>query len=98
MVDVKRGAMNSVGTFGSTAKKLAQGPLGIIALFIVLVYGFATLDLSLGQGHLTFGQQWALVLFLVAFPVIVLGVFTFLVMKFHRHLYHPKDFPIPSCR
>ena len=29
--------------FGNTAKSLAHNPLGIIALFIVLVYGFASL-------------------------------------------------------
>jgi hypothetical protein len=28
--------------FGETAKSLARNPLGIVALFIVLVYGFAS--------------------------------------------------------
>jgi hypothetical protein len=30
---------DSVKSFGETAKGLARNPLGIIALFIVLVYG-----------------------------------------------------------
>jgi hypothetical protein len=30
-------------SFGETAKSLARNPLGIIALFIVLVYGLASL-------------------------------------------------------
>jgi hypothetical protein len=29
--------------FGDTAKSLARNPLGIVALFIVMVYGFASL-------------------------------------------------------
>ena len=35
--------MNSVKEFSEGAKALARNPLGIIALFIVLVYGFAAL-------------------------------------------------------
>jgi hypothetical protein len=34
---------DQVRNFGETAKSLARNPLGIIALFIVLVYGFASL-------------------------------------------------------
>ena len=30
-------------SFGETAKSLARNPLGIIALFIVMVYGFASI-------------------------------------------------------
>ena len=33
--------------FDHTAVKLSQGPLGIIALFIVLIHGFASLVLGL---------------------------------------------------
>lgn len=32
---------HEVKEFGDTARGLAKNPLGIIALFIVLVYGFA---------------------------------------------------------
>jgi hypothetical protein len=34
---------NQLKTFGSIARGLARNPLGIIALFIVMVYGFAAL-------------------------------------------------------
>jgi hypothetical protein len=33
---------DQVRVFGDVAKGLARNPLGIIALFIVLVYGFAS--------------------------------------------------------
>jgi hypothetical protein len=38
--------MSDVPSFGNTAKGLARNPLGIIALFIVLIYGFAALTLG----------------------------------------------------
>ena len=48
--------MNKVGRsstateqFGQTAVKLSQGPLGIIALFIVLIHGFASLVLGFAE-------------------------------------------------
>lgn len=34
---------DQITNFGNVAQKLARNPLGIIALFIVLVYGFAAL-------------------------------------------------------
>ena len=33
--------IDPVKTFGDTATRLSKNPLGIIALFIVLIYGFA---------------------------------------------------------
>ena len=38
-----------VKNFGGVASSLARGPLGIIALFIVLVYGFASLVTTFGR-------------------------------------------------
>lgn len=38
--------------FGKSAQKLSRNPLGIIALFIVLVYGIAGLVLGLSAGQL----------------------------------------------
>jgi len=38
--------MNSIKEFGNTAKGLARNSLGIIALFIALIYGFAALVLG----------------------------------------------------
>jgi CheY-like chemotaxis protein len=82
---------NQVKEFGEVAKGLARNPLGIIALFIVLVYGFACLvtafSKSLSQAELT-----PLVYFLVVFPVLVLGVFTWLVSRHSGKLFAPADF------
>lgn len=76
--------------FAESAKGFTKNPLGIIALFIVLVYGFASLVVAFGQNltdHMT-----PLVYFLVTFPVIVFFGFLWLVSKHHNKLYGPSDF------
>ena len=76
--------------FSNTAKGFTKSPLGIIALFIVLVYGFATLATTFGDNlkeYLT-----PLIYFLVFFPVIVLFGFLWLVSKHHDKIYGPSDF------
>ncbi len=84
--------MNSdLKPFGETAKGLAKNPLGIIALFIVLVYGFASLVTAFGSS-LTSGERLPLVYFLVFFPVLVLGVFSWLVSRHPGQLYGPSDY------
>jgi hypothetical protein len=35
--------MDTLNQFGESARALSKNPLGIIALFIVLIYGFAAL-------------------------------------------------------
>ncbi len=77
--------------FGETAKGLARNPLGIIALFIVLVYGFACLVTAFSASF-TPEQKTPLIYFLVAFPVLVLGVFCWLVSKHSGKLFAPEDF------
>lgn len=85
--------MNSlIDSFGETAQKLARNPLGIIALFIVLIYGFAALVISISGSNLTPDQRWPIIWFLVIFPVIVLFVFTWLVINHHMKLYAPSDY------
>lgn len=79
--------------FGQTAQRLARNPLGIIALFIVLVYGIAGLVLGVSSGDLEPSERQPLVWFLVVFPVVVLGVFYRLVTAHHVKLYAPHDFP-----
>ncbi len=54
---------DSVRAFGETAKGLARNPLGIIALFIVLVYGFASLVTAFA-GNFTAEQKTPLIYFL----------------------------------
>jgi hypothetical protein len=77
--------------FGETARGLAHNPLGIIALFIVLVYGFASLVVGIGA-NLDPASTIVLVWFMVLFPVLVLGVFAWLVSRHHWKLYSPRDY------
>ena len=82
---------SGVSEFGETAKKLSQNPLGIIALFIVLVYGFASLVVGLGR-NTNADTLSPLIWFMVLFPVLVLAVFGWLVSRHHTKLYAPKDY------
>ena len=79
------------GSFGQIAKGLARNPLGIIALFIVLVYGFAALVTAFASS-LTAAERLPLIWFLVVFPVLVLAVFAWLVSRHSGKLYSPSDF------
>jgi hypothetical protein len=83
--------MSDLPSFGTTAKGLARNPLGIIALFIVLIYGFAALTLGFNS-KLEAAERMPLVWFLVAFPVAVLVLFGWLVSAHHEKLYAPSDF------
>jgi len=77
--------------FSRTARSLARNPLGIIALFIVLVYGLASLVTAFGTSLPPQGQT-ALVYFLVSFPVLVLVAFYLLVTRHADKLYGPRDY------
>jgi len=83
---------SEMDSFGKTAKSLSGSPLGIIALFIVLIYGFAALTLGISAKNLGTALQVPLVWFLVLFPVLVLLVFARLVTNHHQKLYGPSDF------
>jgi hypothetical protein len=78
--------------FGKTAQRLSRNPLGIIALFIVLVYGIAGIVLGFSSQHLEPCERQPLIWFLVVFPVIVLAAFYRLVTCHHAKLYAPHDF------
>lgn len=77
--------------FEQTTVKLSQGPLGIIALFIVLIHGFASLVLGFSP-NLEGGNRSILVWFLVLFPALVFTVFAWLVSTRHQKLYPPTAF------
>lgn len=77
--------------FSGTAKSLAKNPLGIIALFIVLVYGFAALVTTFSSS-LSASERLPLIWFLVLFPVLVLAVFAWLVSRHGGKLYGPADY------
>jgi hypothetical protein len=78
--------------FTDHAVKLARNPLGIVALFIVLVYSIAGLVLGLSGDALDNSQRTILVWFLVLFPCGVLAGFLWLVSQHHSKLYAPSDF------
>ncbi|MBF0269294.1 MAG: hypothetical protein HQL44_11955 [Alphaproteobacteria bacterium] len=77
--------------FGDVAQGLAKNPLGIIALFIVLIYGFACLVVG-ASSYLQAAERMPIIWFMVLFPAVVLGVFAWLVSTHHRKLYAPSDF------
>lgn len=79
-----------VKSFAESAKGFTKSPLGIIALFIVLVYGFATLAVVFGDNFKDYIAP--LIYFLVFFPVIVFIGFLWLVSKHHDKIYGPSDF------
>jgi CheY-like chemotaxis protein len=81
----------SVDSFGRTAKGLARNPLGIIALFLVLVYGMAALVTAF-SGSMSGSERLPLIWFLVLFPVLVLAAFIWLVSRHSFSLYAPSDF------
>ncbi len=80
-------ATREVADFATTAKSLAKNPLGIVALFIVLVYMMASVALIAAGDH-----KSIIVWFLVLFPVLVLFVFAWLVVRHHDKLYAPEDY------
>ena len=77
--------------FGGVAVSLARNPIGIIALFIVLIYGFACIVAGLGTSW-SAGERLPLIYFLALFPLVVLAVFAWLVTAHHKKLYAPSDF------
>ncbi len=77
--------------FSETAKSLSKNPLGIIALFIVLVYAVAALVTTFASS-LEQTDRTPLIWFLVLFPVLVLGVFAWLVSRHAEKLYGPADY------
>lgn len=74
------------------AKDLARNPIGIVALFISLIYGFASLLLNSSVEKLSAAERWPLILFIVLFPIMVLATFYKLVTKHHGKLYAPGDY------
>ena len=70
----------------------ARNPLGIIALFISLIYGMSALLLGASIKSMASHNQTILVIFVAVFPFVVLGVFGWLVANHHRKLYGPGDY------
>jgi len=83
--------MNSLQQFGQSAKALSRNPLGIIALFIVLIYGFASIVVG-ASDKLQTDERYLMIIFMTTFPILVLGVFGWLVSCHYEKLYAPKDY------
>lgn len=69
-----------------------RNPIGIIALFISLIYGVASILLGTTASQLTEAERWPIIVFIVIFPVLVLFTFYKLVTKHHVKLYSPSDY------
>jgi len=79
--------------FITAAKGLTRNPLGIIALFVSLIYGFACLVLSTSISNLHGdSERLPLIWFIIMFPLVILVAFIFLVIKHHEKLYSPSDY------
>jgi|GEM_PF-712575 len=83
-------APTPAGGFLKEGTSYIKNPLGIIGLFIGLIYGVAVLVAGFSP-NLTEGQRWAMILFAVLFPIPILGVFFRLVTHHHTKLYAPAD-------
>jgi hypothetical protein len=82
-----------IKNFTANTKGLTKNPLGIIALFVSLIYGFACLVLSTSISNLHgVNERLPLIWFIIAFPLIILIAFIFLVVKHHEKLYSPSDY------
>ena len=77
--------------FGQVAQRLARNPLGIIGLFVVLVYGLASV-VAIFADSLATTERLPLIYFVVVYPVLVLIVFVWLVRNHSNKLYGPSDF------
>lgn len=77
--------------FTDSAATLSRNPLGIIALFIILVYGVAALT-TISSSTLDSSERLPLIYFLITFPFVVLGVFGWLVSRHSSKLFAPQDF------
>ena len=74
----------------TTAKSLSRNPLGVIALFLVLVYALAVT--FTGFASLQPNERLILVCFIAGFPILVLAAFCWLVACHPHSLYAPADF------
>ncbi len=82
---------NDLSQIGRTATGLSKSPLGIIALFIVLVYGFASIIVAVPNG-LEASDRAPLIYFLVIFPCVVFFGFLWLISTHPDKIYSPSDF------
>lgn len=74
-------------------KETIRNPLGIIAIFATLIETVVSITLTTGLDKLiSSSERLPVIWFIIIFPLLLLGVFVFLVIKFPTHLYSPRDF------
>jgi len=84
---------NGFLNFIKNSKGFAKNPLGIIALFISLIYGFACIVLGTSIDNFkTYYERLPLIWFIILFPILILWAFVYLVKNHHEKLYAPSDF------
>lgn len=71
---------------------LTRNPLGILAIFLGVLYGIAGLLLGTSNNSISDANQTLLTWLVVLFPFVSLGTFGWLVAKHHTKLYSPTDF------
>lgn len=69
-----------------------KNPLQVISLFILLCYTVASTFFGFGKFNFGCSERWAIVLFIILFPIIVFAVFCWLIIQYHDKLYAPFDF------
>lgn len=86
----ERPSLSSASRFLDKARAFIRNPLGIIGLFVALIYGLASFVAIFGD-HLTDDQMWVLLWLIFVFPFAVLAAFYRLVTEHHHKLYAPAD-------
>jgi hypothetical protein len=81
-----------LNNFIKGSQGLTRNPLGIIALFISLIYGFSCLVLGTTGLNFPSKERILLILFIIIFPPLILFAFLYLVIKHHKKLYAPGDY------
>ena len=71
---------------------LTRNPLGILAVFLGILYGIAGLLLGIDAQPLTEANQTVITWLVAIFPFVSLAVFAWLVSKHHAKLYSPHDY------
>lgn len=74
-------------------KQSVRNPLGLFALFVTAMYAVTAVVFKEGL-YLLCGvwERRPIIWFLILFPVVILGIFVFLVVKHHEKLYGPRDY------
>lgn len=88
--------LEPINDFENSASSLTKNPLGIIGLFVSLIYGIACIVLVFSTAHLLAYQNTILICFIVLFPILLLRVFFVLVTKYNTKLYSPDDYKDPN--